>query len=310
VTSRPRHRGEAAQQRRQLRVIQPRVARRIHRRHHRLVEDVDVEMQPERDLGRPVQHVEAALQHRRHARLQRLEDLDPGDRGVLDILPAPIRLARLALADLDGPRRRHQRVRRAVPAQHQRVAQPDRQRQIGAGGRMQRKLRLIIAGVAKVAVAVEMDQREGGMPPGPGQGADQDRAVAADHQRKQPVAQRRIDRVGDPCVEAADGRAVAQHGARLRLGAVARPRQVDRAGGLQPGLKPGIGQHRRAPPGPRLVPGPQRPQPEIRRRPDQRRAGDAFDRICHGRSPLPSGPEYIAARSLHRGLTNYLLEGR
>jgi hypothetical protein len=65
------------------------------------------------------------------------------------------------------------------------------------------------------------------MPPAAGKRAEQDRAVAADHDGELAGADRSRDRVGEHEIERPYALAVTKPGARLGLGLICRPRQAD-----------------------------------------------------------------------------------
>ncbi len=193
--------GEFAQDFGEIARLDARAARRIHRRHHRLVEHVDVEMQPERHAG-PAERGASPLQHAGGAQFARGKNVDAGEIGVVDVRPGEIRVAPFPLADLHHLRVGNQRPGNPRPFSEQRLAAPGGQRQVHAGGGGQPGIDVVIAGMAEIAVAVDMHQRQRAGAPPPGQRAKQDGAVAADDKRKLAAPGGIRDDVGEFEIEA------------------------------------------------------------------------------------------------------------
>ena len=252
----------------QLVRIDARTAGRIDRRHDRLVEHVDVEMQEERpillaDGGKRARH------DRLGAALARIEHVDAVEGSLVDVGPDEAGAAPLALADLHHLLVGHQRRRHAGPFGHQRVAAAGCQRQVHAGHRALHGPGVIVSRMAEIAVSVDMDERQRARPAQPGQRAEQHRAIAADDQRKPALRRGLFDIIGEFQVEAPERMAVAQQRSRLRLGAIGWPLEVDDRGGTDRVDQPGIAQRLRRPPGAGHMAAPQRAQAEIAGRTDQ-----------------------------------------
>ncbi len=226
---------------------------------------IDIEMQPVGTIGTR-QGRPCLLQHSYRAHFPGREDIDARDLGRVDVGPGKVGIAAVALADLHHRRLRDERTGNARPFGEQRLATPGGQGQIHAGGGTERGIGIVVAGMAEVAVAVDMHQRDGTQSPRSRQCAEQHRAIAADDQR--PFAS--PDRLGDNIrqfeIEAADRMPVAQPGAGLRFGAIDRPLEIDDGDWRQGFDQAGLGQSLWSAPGAGHMARPQGSQTEIGRR--------------------------------------------
>ncbi len=169
-------------------------ARRVDRRHHGRVEHVDVDVHPEAEavgklIARPGRRTTGAFG-------PQLRDGSHGDPGRLQVEPVVVLRAYAEQHDVGVPHVRPQ----AVDVGQVGLAAAGGEREILAGGRTNVGR---VARVPEVGVAVDIHQAVrqllGDRPPAHGESrSDQDRAVAAEDDRKLAGIDDRTDPVGQP----------------------------------------------------------------------------------------------------------------
>jgi hypothetical protein len=207
-----------------------------------------------------------ALGGRRDAGFLDLLDLDPVDRGLVE---PGIAGDTVALADLDRVAIVDERPAYAWPPGQQRLAAPGRQREVHPRRRAEPRLRVVVAGMREVAVAVDVDEPASARPPQAGQAAEHVAAVATDDDRQRAAAQRALDLGREREPERAQRDAVAHARACHRLRRVRRAVQPHVARRPQRVRQPRRLERGGPAPGPGLHADPERPQAEVTGRLDQ-----------------------------------------
>ena len=134
--------------------------RAIDRRHDVLIQHIDVEVHPEALIRHQIERPSDTADDSGGTYFCCFENVDPIDLGFVYVRPREVGIPVLALAQLNNVAIRNERSAKPWPLCHQRLASPGRHGEVHSRCSAQALLGIIVSGMAKVAVSINVYQRE------------------------------------------------------------------------------------------------------------------------------------------------------